>query len=217
LSTNKIPIGANFNRLTITGEPERRGQGKYYYPCKCSCGTKNHFVRADGLKNGSVKSCGCLQKEAAAQTCVSRSKHSLKHSDIYNIWVSIKARCNNKNATNYERYGAKGVYICEEWAHDVLAFAKYMGVRPSSKHSIDRIDNNLGYEPGNVRWASPSEQGYNRSSTNYYVIEEEKLNLLEISSKYKIPIKALKFRIYHGWSIERAISTPYNGKYNVVA
>jgi hypothetical protein len=75
----------------------------------------------------------------------------------------MKARCYNAKASGYDRYGAHGITICDEWRDSFEAFFLCMGPKPSTKHSIDRIDNSKGYEPGNCRWATPTQQSRNRS------------------------------------------------------
>lgn len=77
-------------------------------------------------------------------------------------WASIKARCNNPENKSYHNYGGRGIEVCGEWLNDFDAFYAHIGDKPSSRHSIDRIDNDRGYEPGNVRWADWSTQLYNR-------------------------------------------------------
>lgn len=88
--------------------------------------------------------------------------HKMSNSPEYSAWQSIKARCFNKNYEHYEYYGGKGITVCERWKNSFQAFYQDVGARPSEKHSIDRINNNGHYEPGNVRWALPSTQVINR-------------------------------------------------------
>lgn len=80
----------------------------------------------------------------------------------YKTWVSIKYRCNNKKSINYKTYGGRGIKVCDEWLNNPKSFIKYIGPKPSTKHSIDRIDNDGNYEPGNVRWVTQHEQAMNK-------------------------------------------------------
>lgn len=82
----------------------------------------------------------------------------------YNIWRGMKDRCFNTNCKNYKNYGGRGIRVCDDWQNNFTAFYEYIGPRPSDKHSIDRINNDGNYEPGNVRWAIKEIQGYNRRS-----------------------------------------------------
>lgn len=89
-------------------------------------------------------------------------KHGLYKSKIYITWQAMKRRCHHKNAANYGRYGARGISVCKEWLESFEAFVAHVGMPPSQKHSIDRINNSGNYEPGNVRWATAQQQADNR-------------------------------------------------------
>lgn len=80
----------------------------------------------------------------------------------YRAWADAKYRCFNPNAADYYKYGGRGITMCDEWRNDFDAFLEHIGPRPSAKHSLDRVDNERGYEPGNVRWATKSQQNINR-------------------------------------------------------
>ena len=95
-------------------------------------------------------------------------RHNLAKTKLYSVWSVMKQRCNNPNNINYDKYGGRGITVCDEWLHDFKAFHDYMGNKPTPQHSLDRIDNNGNYEPGNVRWASKSEQDINRRTRNKY-------------------------------------------------
>lgn len=123
------------------------------YVCRCDCGTTRMQRKHDLITNRTT-SCGC--------SCI---KHGMCETSEHNIWRGIKDRCFNKRNINYRRYGAKGISICDEWKKDFNSFFNHIGKRPSLKHSVDRIDNNRGYEPGNVRWATKREQSNNTTQT----------------------------------------------------
>lgn len=91
-----------------------------------------------------------------------REKHGLRKTPEYEIWRGIIQRCTNKNRKEYLSYGAIGILMCDEWRNSFVSFYKDMGKRPTRKHSIDRIDNKLGYNKLNCRWATPMEQVMNR-------------------------------------------------------
>lgn len=120
------------------------------------------------LRSGRSQSCGCLKREQVS-TLVSRTRwagsHGLSKHPLYQTWKRINRRCHSPAAHNYRWYGGRGIQVCPEWRHDAGAFIAYvereLGPRPTPKHSIDRVDNNGNYEPGNLRWATPVEQVHN--------------------------------------------------------
>ncbi len=128
----------------------------------------------------------------------------------YRTWKSIVYRCYNKNASNYYRYGGRGITVCDEWRHK-FGFPKFledMGSRPSSKHSIDRINNNGPYSKENCRWATTEEQSNNKRTTIYIEYNEKRLTMKEWSKITGITYSALEQRRRAGWSISRMLDKP---------
>jgi hypothetical protein len=159
-----VTIGDKFGRLTVIGIGRRSPTSRqWYWKCRCECGNEKEIMGCN-IREGKSLSCGCLQKERAGD---SHRTHGGSGSKLHAAWKNIKQRCRNKNNTAYHNYGGRGIDICEEWANSFVAFKEALGEPPSSTHSIDRIDNNKGYEPGNVRWATPYDQGINRRHSVY--------------------------------------------------
>jgi hypothetical protein len=136
------------------------------------------------------------------------AKHGLRKTSEYVSWASMKGRCLNPNNPKFPRYGARGIRVCPEWVSDFAAFYVAMGSKPSPAHSLDRIDNNGDYCPANCRWAEPSTQSNNRSTTRQFTYDGRQCGLRELAAIYKVPYKRLKHRLEHGWSISDAIETP---------
>jgi hypothetical protein len=149
-----------FGRLLVL---ERVGKkwGSVTWRCRCDCGNEL-ITTSSNLTKGRTKSCGCLQREWASSGKIKR-EHGLSESAEYRIWCHIKCRCYNANSEDFKWYGGRGIKMCDEWLHDFMAFYNHIGPRPNKNLSIDRINNDGNYEPGNVRWATSMEQAHNKN------------------------------------------------------
>lgn len=156
--------GYKFGKLTVVSLSHMVGKHSYWN-CICECGNK-HTVRSDCLKNGVVKSCGCLNT-------IDREKpDSIKKHKLYRVYWGMKQRCYNPNQKHYNRYGGRGITVCEEWKNDFQAFYDWsMSHGYKEGLTIDRIDNDGNYEPSNCRWVTQAEQNLNktqRKSADFY-------------------------------------------------
>lgn len=119
-------------------------------------------------KNRTCSIHDCKQKHMANGYCNKHYTHQ-NSTPEYKTWLNVKARCYNEKSPSYSLYGGRGISVADEWLHDYTAFLSYMGKRPSAKHSIDRINSDGNYEPGNVRWATPHQQNANLRSNKKVV------------------------------------------------
>ncbi|WTW93672.1 hypothetical protein OG216_09905 [Streptomycetaceae bacterium NBC_01309] len=150
--------GQTFGELTVQGRAENRQGAEARWHCTCSCGGST-TTTSSNLRRGQTVSCGCARARFNRKA---RTTHGACRTTEYEIWSSIIKRCENPNYHAYPNYGGRGITICPEWRADFAVFLRDVGYRPSKELSIDRIDNNGNYEPGNVRWATAKEQVANR-------------------------------------------------------
>lgn len=207
-----IQPGQRFGRWTILSPAgwQTFPSGKSFpqWTCQCDCGTVREVLQYS-LTRGVSVSCGCYNRErsVAANTTHGESTDR-KKSPEYKAWQSMLVRCFNPKNPRYADYGGRGVTVCEEWRYDFSAFLAEIGRRPTPQHSLDRIENDRGYEPGNVRWATAHEQMTNRRITQLV----DGVPLATLAKQHKIPANTLRFRILKGWDLQEALTKPVRAK-----
>lgn len=197
-SSSKRPliIGDRYGRLVVTGKSRSENHRKLW-PCLCDCGN-THEATTKSLRGGHTKSCGCIVK-----------KHGRSHSPEYQSWRGAKKRTNSPNNANYRRYGGRGIKMCDRWFYSFENFFADMGERPSPNHTLDRIDCDGHYEPGNCRWATAYTQNQNRREYNTRLTHKGKTQTLaEWSRELGINQTTITQRLYkYGWSVHKTLST----------
>lgn len=156
--------GLRFERLTVI-HYHNTVKGFAKWLCQCDCGNTT-IVAAANLVSGNTKSCGCYNRDIATkQETTHGHTRNGKNGGVspeYRAWCGMKQRCLNTQNARYSDWGGRGITICEEWCNSFEAFLAHIGPKPSSKCSLDRINNDGNYEPGNVRWANGHMQRINR-------------------------------------------------------
>jgi hypothetical protein len=191
--------GMKFGRLTAIKIDHKKNNSNYWL-FKCDCGSD--FIKKGAIvKNGHTSSCGCLKKDLLRDK---NSTHKLSYLQEYKIWLGIKKRCYDKNCKAYFNYGGRGILMSKDWINDFVKFYKDVGERPTKKHSIDRINNDLGYFKENCRWATQKQQCKNtRKVKNYF--NGEKITLGEISEKTGFKINKIWKLLKNGKTVEQII------------
>lgn len=158
-------IGRRFGKLTVITESGKDKHGRYLWVCRCDCGMTTQPINGNNLRHGDSTSCGCWRRETTRKTGRAAIKHGMSGTKIMHVWASMKARCSNPNLSNYDRYGGRGIQVFQEWRDSFEAFYAYVSNLPhygEPGYSLDRINNDGNYEPGNVRWATAKAQAHNR-------------------------------------------------------
>jgi hypothetical protein len=203
-------IGKRFGKLTVINYAESRAQpsGKirHRWVCLCDCGNISPSVSSSNLlkKNG-TKSCGCVRNANAIAAVV---KHGMYRTPEYGAWCNLIARCYRKSHKSYPNYGGRGITVCERWRKSFINFIEDMGVRPSDNLSIDRIDNEKGYFPGNCKWRTSKEQTSNRRCNVNLTFNGMTKTLAQWAECTGISRSSLDKRIKNGWSTKDTLSAP---------
>ncbi len=191
MRTIEITIGTVFNRLTVIARGSS-GSGKgQFWVCRCECGNEVS-VSGGSLRKNNKKSCGCLNLIRIRERF---TQHGQSKAPEYLTWLRMKNRCHNPDTPKYRDYGARGITVCAEWLHDYPAFLAHVGPKPGSAYSIDRIDNDRGYEPGNVRWATAQQQVNNRRITRKrYDLDGKAVSISDLAAYLAMSRRAAYYR-----------------------
>lgn len=193
--------GKKFEKLTVIKRADdhiqKNGRRRLRWECKCECGNIV-IVSGDDIKKGHTKSCGCLLKT-----------HGLTKTRLFSIMNHIKSRCYNKNHHAYNHYGGRGIKVCDEWLNDFKSFYEWsMANGYSDNLSIDRIDVNGNYEPGNCRWTNNKTQQNNTRFNKKLTYQGQTKNISQWAELLNIPYSTLYSRLTSGWEMEKIINTP---------
>ena len=179
--------------------------------CRCDCGTERE-VWSFAIDHKTSESCGCVSTEKLIKRITT---HGFTGTKEYSSWLHIIQRCKPSCAG----YGGRGIKIDPIWRKDFLAFYKHIGPCPEKEYSVDRIDNNGNYEPGNVRWATKEVQRNNSSNVKVHDYHGERLTTRQVLNKSnsKIPMQIVSRRLNDGWSIYTAVDTPISIRHSLNA
>lgn len=181
--------------------------------CECTCGTVAS-VRQSGLRDGTSQSCGCKHREELTErmTAVGPTfKHGQaragKHTKEYWIWMQMRKRCSDPKQEHFHLYGGRGITVCDRWLSSFENFIADLGPRPTPKHSIERVDSNGTYEPGNCRWATPKEQANNTSRNKFIEWNGQRKTAAQWAEELGVNSELILYRLENGWTVEEAFFT----------
>jgi hypothetical protein len=196
-------IGETHGRLTVLSIVERHPHGDCRVLVRCACG-KEHVALLGNVTSGMTRSCGCLLDEARRMP--KNVIHGLANTPEYRTWQGMLRRCENPDESSYANYGGRGIRVCARW-HTFENFYADMGVRPAGT-SIDRINNDGNYEPGNCRWATPKQQCRNTRRTQRFEIDGKVYTAPELYEAAGISRQLFSLRLSWGWTPKAAAFTP---------
>jgi hypothetical protein len=207
MARKAVVPGQRYGMLTAESVSVEAGKYRTLWKCKCDCGA-NTIVRAAYLMEGHTKSCGCYRR-------LWTGEHQKKHghaykgkvSSEYRTWQMMRARCKDVKCKDFQNYGGRGIRVCEEWDRSFSAFLKDMGLKPKGM-SIDRIDNNKNYEPGNCRWATRQEQNSNTRANQFITFNGLTLTHAQWERKMDLGEGRIYARLKRGWTEQEALTTP---------
>lgn len=200
--------GQKIGKLTVLRESTERRTNHRFWECLCECGRIKYYSTSN--LRGSTKSCGCSQYTSGPKP--ERRKYSGdykgKRPRLYNTWINMNRRCHNPTFIDYPRYGARGIYVCDEWREDFEAFncwAQSNGWEEG--RTLDRVDNDGPYCPENCRWATLKEQANNKRTTIILEAFGETLPLSEWCERYNVDGASVIYRMDRGMTAEEALTT----------
>lgn len=203
-------VGERMHRMIVIGHLGTNPKGARILAVRCDCGTETTIANSAFLY-GRNKSCGCWRRERTGRM-------NLRHGEArvdgaaqtpeYAAWRSMIARCESRTWRDFPNYGGRGIRVCDRWRHSFDAFVSDVGRRPSSTHSLDRIDVDGNYESGNVRWATLEEQANNKRNTLRLTVRGETKTATEWMRIAGLTRRALDARIASGWTPEQIVDTP---------
>lgn len=215
MSANNILdlVGLRVNHLSVIEKTDGRYNGGVLWRCSCVCGRENVLVKANILKAGRIKSCGCktnelISKARTTHGC-SKNPETIK---TYQAWRHMRERCEKPKHKSFPDYGGRGISVCERW-QDFSNFYSDMGDLPFGM-TIERIDNNKGYSPENCRWATQKEQANNRRNNRLISLDGITKTLSQWSEFVEISYDTLSLRMARGWTISEAFFTPVKKQKN---
>lgn len=226
-------IGKKFGELEVIARSGSNKQNRATWLCGCSCGNEK-IISGHDMKHGGTISCGCVGSKKRIENLKRGAEHSKKigieneakrmqeppkekvrvmHQRLSGIWYGMKDRCYSEDHVAYNRYGGRGITICEEWLDDYFKFEDWaLDNGYSEELTIDRIDNDRGYSPNNCRWATQIQQMNNRSNNNLVEINGTIKTISQWARQHNLAWSTIKQRVVSGKTGEEILARPEGEK-----
>lgn len=185
--------GKRFGDLTVLCRSKNAKDSHAFWTCKCDCGNIV-TVESNKLRTGHTTSCGCKLRKVLIER---NTTHGKSHTRLYRIWGLMKDRCNNPRTPCFERYGARGIHVCDEWKNFYPFYQWAISNGYSDHLSIDRIDNSKGYSPDNCQWTDAKTQNNNTRKNHFIDFDGYHKTISEWAEFLHIPVYSIQNRLRH--------------------
>jgi hypothetical protein len=205
----EVKQGAIVGKWEVDEKITERINGKLrtFWWCVCSCGTRKKVLEY-GLYKGKSLSCGCKRNEEVAKK---GTTHGMSKTTTYEVWLAMISRCYRENSDDYKNYGGRGITVYEAWKDSFEFFLVDMGEKPDGL-TLERLDVDKPYEPGNCKWGTQEEQNNNKRNNFFITFNGERKTASQWAKKIGLPREVITWRLSNGWGEEKALTTPLGGK-----
>jgi hypothetical protein len=197
--------GHRYGRLTVLREWGKNRHGQFRWLCECDCGQQS-VVDGPSLATKNTTSCGCYFLEQTTKHGHARrikgasGKRTL--TKTYFCWRNMRTRCNDTSSKDYPSYGGRGIHVCGRWNDSFEAFLSDMGEQPEGL-TLERVDNERGYEPGNCIWTTRAAQRRNTRAVHHITYRGQQMCLTDAARASGLNPSTLTSRIRRGWDESR--------------
>lgn len=209
-----VDLTGEVSGYLVAESPAGSDGQKRLWLCRCVCGGTTILPASDFRymrKRGIQSSCGCKRRETIGRK---NTKHSMSHHPAHAVWASMLARCHKETHSAYKNYGARGIFVCDHWRNSFENFWADMGPTYKEGLSLERVDNNAGYSPGNCVWATRTEQARNRrTSVGKVLTPKGEMYIGEVAEVFGIPKSTVHYRVNAGLSGDDLVAPPKNGNH----